>query len=347
MEEFKDRYEQIVRRTKEDLAAYEAPEKVSFAERLRRLFGKKRPEKDLVNWPAGMLLLGLWEAGEDEAVRAYIDRWIEKGMPLQRADDALAGYVILGLYGMYGEERYRTAAEKIHEMLAAAPKDAEGGIIYNPAAGNDAVFADGTGMAVMFLAKYGMLFRDAQALTAARQMLAAYRLHGMEENTGLPWHGYVLRDDRQCGLAGWGRAVGWILMGVSVYLQETAQLPDAEIAAYYRGLCDAAEAFRQESGLVPWHLAKDETKTDTSATAMIEYAMLLGGYRGADADNSAAVFQALWDSAPEGEVGGALAECLDFGNHPQKYGHYPWGQGAALAALSLFRRLQLRGGESR
>ena len=36
-----------------------------------------------------------------------------------------------------------------------------------------------------------------------------------------------------------------------------------------------------------------------------------------------------------GRVGSALSSCEDFGVHYQNYGHYPWGQGAALAAASL------------
>jgi hypothetical protein len=41
----------------------------------------------------------------------------------------------------------------------------------------------------------------------------------------------------------------------------------------------------------------------------------------------------LKNTDADGRVGQTLAECLDFGNHPQVYGNYPWGQGAALIYL--------------
>ena len=80
---------------------------------------------------------------------------------------------------------------------------------------------------------------------------------------------------------------------------------------------------------------------------MIAYAMMTGNYlqmeeTGEETDAVTRCVSALWDAAQDGTVGGALAECRDLGDHPQTYGHYPWGQGAALLALSLSRRLQTR-----
>ena len=41
-----------------------------------------------------------------------------------------------------------------------------------------------------------------------------------------------------------------------------------------------------------------------------------------------------------GVVTGSLGESVDFGVHPQNYGHNPWGQGAALAALARYAAAQ-------
>ena len=44
----------------------------------------------------------------------------------------------------------------------------------------------------------------------------------------------------------------------------------------------------------------------------------------------------------DGKVENTLAECIDFAQHPQVYGWYPWGQGAVLALLGLLDGEELR-----
>ena len=46
----------------------------------------------------------------------------------------------------------------------------------------------------------------------------------------------------------------------------------------------------------------------------------------------------LFSQTHDGVVTGALGECIDYGQYPQQYGVYPWGQGAALAYLAASLR---------
>ena len=344
MEILKDRFLEITEQTKEDLREYGREEKPSLAARIRLLFGRKIPKKDFFNWPVGLLLLGLWEAGETESVRRYFDEYLKKQEIFLRVDDALSGYVLVQLYRETGEETYAEAAHRLYAFLQEAPANAEGSLIYNPQAKNNAIFADGAGMAAMFFACYGMAFQKKEALRRARGELLAFRAHGMEEDPFLPCHGFILDENAKKGVIGWGRAVGWILMGLSVYLQETAAVPDEEVRAFYRALCKSALTYEKDNGLYPWQLKQDEEKTDTSASAMIGFSYLYGGMVTDPRFQEAAdrCFTTLYDEATDGVVNGALAECLDFNNHPQNYGHYPWGQGAALAFLSVKRKMHLR-----
>ena len=91
-------------------------------------------------------------------------------------------------------------------------------------------------------------------------------------------------------------------------------------------------------------LAASEIPTDLSASAMLGYAAARALKAGViDQAGSAAELGEKLRKLREGilslvdesgQAGGALAECVGFGNHPQRYGIYPWGQGAALAFLS-------------
>ena len=51
------------------------------------------------------------------------------------------------------------------------------------------------------------------------------------------------------------------------------------------------------------------------------------------------ILEGLLPLIGDGVVTGSLAECVDFGNHPQNYGHNAWGQGAVLAAFARYASL--------
>ena len=91
--------------------------------------------------------------------------------------------------------------------------------------------------------------------------------------------------------------------------------------------------YQKPEGGYAWQVQAIDGHLDTSATGMIVYGLLNGG--GASAGEVEASLKALLNSADGGRVMSALSSCDDFGVHYQTYGNYPWGQGAAMAALSL------------
>ena len=388
----------------------------------------------------------------DAAVSQFLEKWINGGAKVTYVDDALAGYVLLRRWERLtrraqsasqeteAPERLRAAADSIAAQLKALPRNADGAILYRPGRGNAYVFADGAGMAAMFLAKYGRLFGDAEAQTLAASQLLAFLRCGMDDRSGLPYHGYERKKvkaaresdgaaaragqamrrasaeavrqtgEAECqageacckyGLIGWGRAVGWLLMGLRVAAE--CMLEDgAALRQGCRRLLEAALAYQRADGSFAWQLTAQEGPADTSATAMIAYAALgaleaaeaVDGYEKQSAEKVAAVSdggekqsaekaaaadggekQSAEKSAEaadrcekcgekselllrlrraaeflnaqtdaEGLVGGALAECLGFAEHPQRYGAFPWGQGAALAAGSALAARMEAGG---
>ena len=119
--------------------------------------------------------------------------------------------------------------------------DEEGSIPYRPSQKNGYVFADGVGMAGSFLVKYGVSFRNAHSVqlglkqmpqqvhhlykkeafrhrsTGQNSFLRRMRnmfLFGIDEKTGLPYHGFqcvkcAQNPSVKYGIIGWGRAVGF------------------------------------------------------------------------------------------------------------------------------------------
>lgn len=335
---------------------------------IRHLLGRYVPERDLMFWPAGMLLLGMSEylaLGEqrpgalDEdarrAVQASMDRhlaaWERDGGRLLQIDDVLAGAAFAARYEATGEEKYLAVCDRMYDFAKGSAEDRTGAVIYRPGRAHNYILADGVGQLALFLSRYALVRpqKREEALMAAGRQLCAFRQYGFDRTTGLPFHGYEALQDGSIGtkgLVGWGRAVGWYLMGLSGYL--TAVCGRTVTDGRTEVLLSLIESCRRADGMFAWHLAAreesgQEIPVDTSATAMISYAesVLFPGGEGAalpagTLGRAAGALRSWTD--PQGRVQQALAECIDFGNHPQDYGNYPWGQGAVLAFLSRLER---------
>lgn len=315
---------------------------------IKKILGQKVEPLDKINWPNGLLAKALMdyymqnknseEAREImECLKEYYDRWIRSGHKLYYVDDIFSGITLIDLHQITGEEKYQKAAENMLQYLFHHDRDEAGSFPYRPAQGNGYVFADMIGMVCPFLCKYGRVYGDAAALNLAITQMKNFAAYGMDEKTGLPYHGYQYESGVKYGIIGWGRAVGWLMIGMSEslkYIEETR--PSYEmIKQTYRRLVDKVEAYQLEGGLYSWQLGAKEGPVDTSGTAMILYSIadalenkiLIGIHksrmvRGQDA---------LWNSVKEGKVPGCLAECQGFCMYPQVYGAYPWSLGPAIS----------------
>lgn len=355
-----EREKQIIN---ESIAELETIMEVSFGQMAKDLvksaLGRSVRTKDPMFWPAGMLMLGLAEArkravldGEeglvskiDEAFLGHIRLWKEKyDKKISYIDDALAGVALIRLYEQLTEGRLRTEcrsiADGIYKYLLGAARDGEETIVYNSDRSACNVFADGIGQTSMFLSAYAKAFGVDDARKLAKLQLKNFLKHGMDERSGLPYHGYALLDDgaicEKKGLMSWGRAAGWLIMGLSEYVkgsESRLENQGSTLVQWYRELSKALLTYQKPEGGYGWQVQAVDGHLDTSATGMIVYGLLNGaGAEGAEVEAS---LKALLANAEGGKVTSALSSCDDFGVHYQNYGAYPWGQGAALAALSL------------
>ncbi len=353
-------------------AAFDAKEEAK--KKVKQLLGRGFAKRDPYFWPAGLLALGLEEYIEtaqkglpvdekknavtngsadigigdgvdknqtiraicmaQEALSGRLEQWVTEGIKLTYLDDVLLGYVLLRYCertGKWGEEPAKLAG-----ALYKMDKDEKETLIYRPGRGNSLILADGVGQSSMFLSKYAQLSGDTKARELAARQLLSFAHYGMAAGMDLPYHGYELKGNKgvKKGLIGWGRAVGWLLLGLRVFL-DTTPCDDPsyeEIESLYTRIAGKVADYQREDGGFSWQLEAVESTADTSATAMIGYAL-----RGRiwQQDKTGRIADFLMSYVTEkGAVDGALAECIDFAEHPQRYGIYPWGQGAALAFLA-------------
>lgn len=241
--------------------------------------------------------------------------------------------------------------ERFADILRKLPADAEGSLIYNPASGGDDIFADGCGMVSFFFSLLAACKGQDRSsyLSFAASQLTAFLQHGMDQRSGLPYHGYSLKKEAKQGIPGWSRAAGWLLMGYTEYLiackkkNGRQSLPDEKLFLPYFQLLQNILNCQREDGALSWILCSSEGAVDTSGLSMLCYAIGRAEGEGLLAECPTLLPQQIFSLRhsllpyirEDGLVSGALSACEDFAVHRQIYGSFPWGQGAALAAISL------------
>ena len=254
----------------------------------------------------------------------------------------------------FKEEKYKQAADKLYAYLLQYKKEMKDPIPYRKHHPTH-IYADGIGMIVPFLCRYGKLFGKKDAIELGVSQMKEFVGQGMDENSGLPYHGYDLKNKVKYGIIGWGRAVGWLLLAMAdsyEYLDENNQKWLQEV--YGKLLADSISCLR-EDGYFSWQLEAKEGPKDTSATAMVGYALQkainLGIVQAKDEiliksryrtlnktkisfENSAKVMeQAIWGSVKQGKIMDCSGECEGFSQYPQVYGAYPWSLGPGMRFL--------------
>ena len=331
---------------------------------IKKSLGKNIMPDDPIFWPAGMLLLGLSEAITSDIknesvlssnsleiltfIEKYTTTWLNKyaADSIKNVDDTLAGFAFIQLYEITSLDIYKTAADRIYHFITTAKTDSAGSIIYHPEKSNSYIFADGTGMSALFLAKYGSVFHITSAMEKAKTQIINYINYGFDSNSNLPYHGYEYNSQEKMGLVAWGRAIGWLMMGYSEILSADPYSLENTLKEQFISLSHRVIAYQRNDGSFSWLTNAIEAHADTSATSMIAYSLKL--CLAADKTKSFLTvedknaFETSIEAAKtylsgqikDGVVLNSLGECIDFSMHPQKYGTYPWGQGAALAFLS-------------
>lgn len=347
---------------------------------VKRLLGREVYKHNKLSWQNGICALGLLEyikccyddkdiAVAVKQVKKYYDA-NKNTQVINSVEDCLSVYVLLEMIdnGYLNEDEYRRLIEKVYSFILDARKDSVKSLVYNQRQKENYIFADMIGMACPFLVKYGVMYNVPEAIELGIVQIDNFFNLAIEEMTDLPFHAYELEDDthgagnltgKKLGQLGWGRAVGWIAMGLANSLEGIKLIGDgaddnlnviAKLNGYLERIAKLFMSYQMESGLVNWALT-EEGPEDTSATAMIVYSMIkyinyVGSNGESDVNELGDLKEAVDNGITalekhikaDGSVDQCHAECLGLGMHPQKYGSYPWSVGPTLAVMSLKER---------
>lgn len=320
------------------------------------LLGRETAAEDLIFWPSALLAAALWHCMDtatvtmrqkiETSLAEYFKRWEKRGTPIFYLDDLLSGETFLDIYNDYtsnkspnniinsnNEGQYLNAIEKMAAYALNYPTDETGSFPYREAQNTGHIYVDAIGLVCPFLYKYGTLYNKNEYMELALKQIANFLAYGIDTAANLPYHGYDISTGTKYGIIGWGRAVGWLLRGMTGCMG--TEYGRERLEGFYRELTDSVIKWQRKDGYFSWQLQALEGPADTSATGMICLSIqegikmkLLCGEVYTDALEMGC--RAIRKSIKGGRVYDCSGECEGFSQYPQRYGAYPWALAAAL-----------------
>lgn len=316
---------------------------------VRWFLGSRTMTPSPFSWPNALLATALEYAHKKNAkleilqsLGKYYGSWIASANPFRVIDSVHNGYSLIYLHQITGNKQYKIFLDQIVEYVQAYPQDTQGGLLYR-IGDSDTILVDMLGMVCPFLCRYNATYGNDNLAEMAVRQLTNFLKFGMDANTKLPYHGYDLKKGQKLGIIGWGRAMGWLLMGIvdSMEYLSPAHHDYIALARQLNVLIKEALTYQLPSGYFAWQLSAMEGPVDTSATSMIAYAiqkgLLLNIVESSCAEAVLKATIALKNSMVNGMVEDSSAESKGLSMYPQQYGAFRWSLGPTAALFSLIK----------
>ena len=221
--------------------------------------------------------------GDDGTIRTYQPEKFN-------LDDINEGRVLFAVWERTQKEKFRLAANRLHEQLLLQPRTSEGNFWHKKIYPNQ-VWLDGIYMAQPFAALYEKTFglHDYTDIVHQIQNVRARMYNGQKR---LYYHGYDASrtafwadPSTGCSKSFWLRAIGWF----STALADLTEILDdadakAELGAIFAELMQGLQQYADpETGMyyqVVDQTGREGNYLETSGSCMIAYAMLKGARLG-------------------------------------------------------------------
>ena len=203
-------------------------------------------------------------------------------------DQIKPGTLLLRLYELTGDQRYRQAAMLLRDQLRHQPRTPSGGFWHKEIYPNQ-MWLDGLYMAAPFYARYARDFEEPVAFNDIVAQFVLLEAHARDEKTGLLYHAWD--ESRQmrwanpqtgCSPHFWSRAMGWWVMALIDVLEfiPAQHVGQAQLCAILNRAAAALAGVQDEaSGL--WYQVLDQggragNYHEASGSAMAVYAIARG-----------------------------------------------------------------------
>lgn len=247
-------------------------------------------------WTKAPALSAALECGDADA-QAVAQRWLQRAVQTQRDNGNLSyadtvqglssghirsftplasltaalGYPLLLAHRRSPKEEFLQAAARQVQALRAAPRTRDGGI-WARAEGPE-LWVDFTYLMCPFLALYGQLAGDADALAEAFRQFAVHAEHLVDPRRKLARHAWCEKPDHYPQSTFWARGNGWLLCAAVDLLRLAPEHPGAAgVRQTLQEVLPAMAALQERSGYFCHVLDDPRSNLEASGTLMFAYA---------------------------------------------------------------------------
>lgn len=245
------------------------------------MLGGNYKRSAIQSWQEAALLLGLSEdfkKNKNEKILKTIQNFLyskldESGgwkVKPAETDQGILAYALINLQFLE-LQKYRKAFDETYQMILSL-KGEDGTVAYKNH-NKDYRFVDTIGFICPFLTTYGMHFNIPEAVELAVKQITEYQRFAVMPELNIPCHTYQIHNKIPTGLFGWGRGLGWFVIG----LADTWKiLPDSSPdKKYLESLiiktANSVTAFQNENGGFNWLLFDNKARKDSSVAATLAW----------------------------------------------------------------------------
>lgn len=263
-----------------------------------------RPEK--WSYDQGVVLKGIegvWLSTADgkyfRFIQQSIDRFVNDDGTIRtyelgeyNIDHVNNGKILLLLYNVTGQEKYRKAAALLREQLQTHPRTTEGGFWHKQIYPSQ-MWLDGLYMGEPFYAEYAATFHEDAAFDDIARQFVLMELHSRDAKTGLLYHAWdESRKQRWSNPTTgrsphfWGRAMGWYAMALVDTLDHFPENHSqrGELIAILKRLAVAAQKYQEPKSGLWWEVLDQGSRKgnylEASVSCMFVYALAKGVRKG-------------------------------------------------------------------
>lgn len=221
------------------------------------------------SWQIGGLYLGLAEKGQDvhklqsQLINMQTGKWKEKP---KEVDYALLAYAILK--STENVQEIKPAMDDIYQLILDRYQESDQTVCYRKFLPKIR-FVDTIGFICPFLMCYSKRYNCEEARVIAQNQIIQYYKKAYLKHSGLIAHAYDNETEVPLGIYGWGRGVGWWMLGIiDSYLEK----PSEQLKRMIIETADKIAKFENDNGGFSSNLAlKDNTESSTTAIAAYFY----------------------------------------------------------------------------
>ena len=300
------------------------------------------------HWQEGALILGLienYKVTKDRKVKEAIFQYLNlkfnnygqwRKLPAH-IDSAILAYAIMKI-DFIDTDKYKQALEYVWNMIYEHIGQ-DGSVKYRKSM-EEYRYVDTIGFICPFLIAYGVRYKEDHCIDLAVKQIQKFNKYCMLDNYYIPCHAYHVNSKVPLGLYGWGRGLGWYAIGL---IDSWNELPENHkyksiLRTNVISFANSAIAFQQRNGSWNWTVSRNESRPDSSVTAVLAWFMINAAsiYEIKDkcrASERLAISYLMTVTRKSGAIDFSQGDTKDIGVYSKLFNVLPFTQGFALRVI--------------